>query len=359
MSKSLFDKLKSYNKVSIKTLQERSPKQVKNEDEDDDRFWNLKEDNSGSGSAIIKLLPTKELDGNDYIEIARHYFQKPSNKWIVTICPNTHGGLDADGKYVNKCPICEYNSELWSIGTQEAKDLASRRGKNRIYICNVLIIKDSIQPENEGKIFLWKFKRTMEKIIKAKFPKPITNKKGEIVDWDYGSDDDPLFNPFNLIESANLKLKFHTESVLIGGVMRKVQKYDQSSFSDKITPIKDESKIEKILSKCYDLKEVLGEDQYKCKTYDELKEMDSVENNATVISQKEDLNITQPTIESINTLLEKEEKKQDDEKIDFKNLEKEEVKNETIENIELSGNEIGEDEIKIEDEEINIEGFFD
>ena len=56
-----------------------------------------------------------------------------------------------------KCPVCESNSELWNSGSDANKELARTRKRKLSYYTNIYVVKDPANPENEGRVFLYKF----------------------------------------------------------------------------------------------------------------------------------------------------------------------------------------------------------
>jgi hypothetical protein len=109
-------------------------------------------------------------------------------------------------------------------------------------------VSDPKHPENEGKVFLYKFgKKIFDKITEAMQP---------------AFDDEKPINPFDFWKGANFKLK-----------IRKVDgywNYDKSEFEGVSTLAESDDKIKEIWSKQYALKPFLDPSNFK--TYDELKE---------------------------------------------------------------------------------------
>jgi hypothetical protein len=112
----------------------------------------------------------------------------------------------------------------------------------------VLVISDPANPENEGKVFLYKFgKKIFDKIMEAMQP---------------AFEDETPCNPYDFWEGADFKIK-----------IRKVEgwvNYDKSEFA---TPSAlhegDEARLEDVYGKLYALQDFLDPKNYK--TYDELK----------------------------------------------------------------------------------------
>jgi len=108
-------------------------------------------------------------------------------------------------------------------------------------------VKDPANPDNEGKVFLFKFgKKIFDKINDMMHPE---------------FEDETPVNPFDMWEGANFKLK-----------IRKVEgypNYDKSEF-DKPAPLsEDDEELERIWKAEHSLQEFLQESNFK--SYDELK----------------------------------------------------------------------------------------
>jgi hypothetical protein len=173
-----------------------------------------------------------------------HGFQGKGG-WFIENCPTTLG---------KKCPVCEANNELWNSGIEDDKTVARDRKRKLSYVANVYVVSDPKHPENEGKVFLFKFgKKIFDKImekIQPEFP-----------------DDSPV-NVFDFWQGANFKLKIRKVAGYIN--------YDKSEFEEP-TPLLggDDAKLEALWKKQYALKEFTNPENFK--SYDELKsKMESV-----------------------------------------------------------------------------------
>ena len=210
----------------------------------DDRFWKPEIDKSGNGYAVIRFLPP--VDGEDipWARVFNHGFQGPTGLWYIENSLTTLGKKD---------PVSEYNSQLWNSGIEANKEIARKQKRRLTYISNIYIVSDSKNPQNEGKVFLYKF------------GKKIFDKVNDLMNPEF--EDETPVNPFDLWEGANFKLK-----------IRKVegyQNYDKSEFDKPAQLVEDETELEKIWNSQYALTEFTGDDQFK--SYDELKaRLDSV-----------------------------------------------------------------------------------
>jgi hypothetical protein len=146
-----------------------------------------------------------------------------------------------------KDPVSEYNSQLWNSGIEANKEVARKQKRRLSYIANIYVVEDSKNPQNQGKVFLYKFgKKIFDKINEAMNP---------------AFEDEKPLNPFDMWEGANFKLK-----------IRKVegyQNYDKSEFESPSALLNDDAKLEAIWKKEYSLKEFLLPENFK--SYDELK----------------------------------------------------------------------------------------
>lgn len=206
----------------------------------DDRYWTLTTDEAGNGYATIRFLPAPEGEEMPYVKLYRHAFQDPkTSKWYIENSRTTLGEPD---------PVAEANSELWATGLEKDRDLARKRKRQLSYISNILVISDPKKPENEGKVFLFKYGAKIfgmiENAISPKF------------------EDETPFNPFDFWDGANFKLKAH--------VVEKQRSYDRSGF-EAPQPLfdGDDEQLEKLWKKQYSLQAEVAPDKFK--SYDQLK----------------------------------------------------------------------------------------
>ena len=205
----------------------------------EDNFWKCEVDKAGNGMATIRFLPApgQDEDGLPWVKIFSHGFQGPGG-WLIDNCLTTLN---------QTCPVCEHNSTLWNSGIEANKDVVRKQKRRLNYIANIYVVSDPKHPENEGKVFLFKFgKKIFDKITEAMNPQ---------------FEDEQAINPFDLWSGANFKLK-----------IRKVdgyQNYDKSEFESASVLVEDEKKLEAIWKNEYSLKDLVKESEFK--TYDQLK----------------------------------------------------------------------------------------
>lgn len=208
----------------------------------DDRFWSPTVDKVGNGYAVIRFLPAPKGEDVPFIRIWDHGFQGPSGLWYIENSLTSIGKSD---------PVTEYNSKLWNANKSDDSDerKQARKQKRRLhYISNIYVEQDSANPENEGKVFLYKY------------GKKIFNKLNEAMNPQFA--DEEAFNPFDLWEGASFKLKIRN--------VEGYRNYDKSEFSNPAPLFDDDAKLEEVYNKEYSLQEFLDPKNYK--SYDELKE---------------------------------------------------------------------------------------
>ena len=203
----------------------------------DDRFWKLEGDKAGNGTATLRFLPRVEGDELPWVRIFSHGFQGPTGKWYIENSLTTLGEND---------PVGELNSQLWNSGIEANKEIARVQKRRLSFIANVLVVSDPKHPENEGKVFLFKFgKKIFDKIMDKARPT---------------FEDEKPVNVFDLWAGANFKLR-----------MRKVAgytNYDESNFMEP-AEIGDEDTLLTVVNSQHKLSEFT--DRKNFKSYDELK----------------------------------------------------------------------------------------
>jgi hypothetical protein len=232
-----FSDLKKKSKSGMEDLIKKMEDQTKTKDYKDDRFWRPEQDKSGNGFAIIRFLPP--VDGEDvpWVKVYNHAFQGTGG-WYIENSLTTLGQKD---------PVSEMNNQLWNSGLESDKDLARIRKRKLTYIANIYVVSDPANPQNEGKVFLYKFgTKIFEKIQESMKPE--------------FNDEEPV-NPFDFWKGANFRIKIRK----VGGFTN----YDKSEFDSSTALLDDDSKLEKIWKSQYPLLPLVDSSNFK--TYEELK----------------------------------------------------------------------------------------
>ena len=237
---SSFAELKRSRDNSLKTLMDEVNKvtnpQQQNSGGADERIWKPDVDKAGNGYAVIRFLPAPEGEDLPWVRVFDHGFQGPGG-WYIENSLTTLNKKD---------PVSEYNSMLWNSGIESNKDIVRKQKRRLNYYANIIVIKDPTRPENEGKVFLYKFgKKIFDKINDAMNP-PFEG-------------DDPV-NPFDLWEGADFRLKIRN----VAGY----RNYDASEFDRPSALNDDDAELERIWKSQYSLSEFT--DPANFKSYDEL-----------------------------------------------------------------------------------------
>ena len=207
----------------------------------DDRLWKPELDKSGNGYAVIRFLPAPDGEEIPFAKVWSHAFKGPGGQWYIENSLTTLGKQD---------PVSEYNTELWNAGGEGSPQRAQARAQKRklSYYSNIYVVSDPAHPENEGRVFLYKYgKKIFDKLVEAMQPAL--------------ADEQPL-DPFNFWEGANFKLK-----------IRKVDgywNYDKSEFAAPGALLDDDKKLESLWKQAYSLADFEAPKNFK--TYEKLKE---------------------------------------------------------------------------------------
>jgi hypothetical protein len=202
----------------------------------DERLWKPSLDKSGNGYAVIRFLPQPEGEDIPWAKVYSHAFQGPGG-WYIENSLTTIGQKD---------PVSEYNRDLWNSGSDADKDTVRKQKRKLSYYSNIYVVKDPTNPENEGKVFLFKYgKKIHDKILAAMQPE---------------FEDETPINPFDFWQGANFKLK-----------IRKVDgywNYDKSEFDSPAPLLDDDDALEAIWKREYSLTEFTAPSSFK--SYEEL-----------------------------------------------------------------------------------------
>jgi hypothetical protein len=205
----------------------------------DETMWKPELDKTGNGYAVVRFLPTPDGEEMPWVSYFDHGFQGPGG-WYIEKSLTTLNKQD---------PVSEYNTQLWNTGIEANKEIARKQKRRLHYVSNVYVVSDPKNPDNEGKVFKYRYgKKIFEALKEAISP---------------AFEDEKAINPFDLRdEGANFKIK-----------IRKVDgywNYDKSEF-DSVAPLfDDEAKLNQVFGQVHSLSDVIAPSEFK--TYEELKE---------------------------------------------------------------------------------------
>jgi hypothetical protein len=202
----------------------------------DDRLWKPELDKTGNGYAVVRFLPAPENEEFPWAKLYSHAFQGPGG-WYIENSLTTLNQKD---------PVSDHNRELWNSGNESDKDTVRKQKRKLSFYSNIYVVKDPVNPGNEGKVFLFKYgKKIFDKIMDVMQPE---------------FEDESPINPFDFWQGANFKLKI----VKKDGYWN----YDKSEF-DSVGPVlDDDDALEGLWKKEYSLAAVTAADQFK--SYEDL-----------------------------------------------------------------------------------------
>lgn len=210
----------------------------------DPRYWELKKNKDGNGSAIIRFLPAAGDETDAYITFLKHAFKNPkNNRWYIERSRKSLSSKEPD-------PAAEYFSLMWNINQDAAKIV---RRANR-FVANIYVISHPGAPEDEGKNFLYEYGNFLQDMIETSMCPEFEGVAS--------------VNPFDLWAGADLNLRFKKKSKNDPG------NYELSSWAP-AAPLfvdskgkPDEDRMEEVYNREYLLQPELDESKYK--SYDEL-----------------------------------------------------------------------------------------
>ena len=207
----------------------------------DERLWKPEVDKAGNGYAVIRFLPAPNGEDLPWAQVWSHAFQGPGG-WYIENSLTTLGKKD---------PVSDLNRELWNAGAEGSpqRDQARKQKRKLNYYSNIYVVKDSANPSNEGKVFLYRFgKKIFDKIMESMQP---------------AFEDETPVNPFDFWKGADFKLKI----TRVAGFWN----YDKSEFAETST-LGDfnDKELEAIWKEEHSLAAFTADDQFK--SYDELKQ---------------------------------------------------------------------------------------
>ena len=232
-----FKDLKKNRMSNLDNLSKQVEKLAERPSYEDTRIWKCERDKSGNGYAVVRFLPASNNEDMPWVQMWSHGFKGPGG-WYIENSLTTLGKDD---------PVSKANTALWNSGIESDKNIARDRKRKLSYYSNILVLEDSANAENEGKVMLFRYgKKIFEKITSVMNPE--------------FKDETPL-NPFDFWEGANFKIKIRQ----VDGYAN----YDKSEFA---SPSKlmdgDDAKCEEIWNQQHSLQELVGADKFK--SYQEL-----------------------------------------------------------------------------------------
>ena len=258
----------------------------------DERLWKPELDKSGNGYAVIRFLPAVEGEDMPWAKVWNHAFQGPTGQWYIENSLTTLGQND---------PVSELNSKYWNTGLESDKEIARKQKRKLQYFSNIYVVSDAKHPENEGKVFLFRYgKKIFDKIMASMQPE---------------FEDESPVNPFDFWEGANFKLKIRK----VAGYWN----YDSSEFEAPSAIFDNDNQIEEVWKQQYALAEFTASSNFK--SYEELKtRLDTVLSGSVTVGniaeKMEDEPVSAPVVDTApvdNTPPFKVDSSEDDDTMDY------------------------------------------
>ena len=234
-----FAQLKKNRSKSLENLSQQLDKMASKGYSDPlkEKYWSPTRDSAGNGFAIIRFLPAPAEEDMPFVRIWDHGFQGTGG-WYIEKSLTTLGQDD---------PVSKFNGQLWNSGNDKDKEQARKQKRRLKYHSNILVIKDSANPENEGKVFLFAY------------GKKIFDKLNDLMNPQF--EDETPVNPFDFWTGANFRLKIRQ--------FEGYPNYDKSEFDDPSELFDGaEDKLEEVYNQLHSLQELVDPKQFK--TYAEL-----------------------------------------------------------------------------------------
>ena len=206
----------------------------------DERLWKPEVDKAGNGYAVIRFLPAPDEEDLPWAQVWSHAFQGPGG-WYIENSLTTLGKKD---------PVSDLNRELWNAGAEGSpqRDQARKQKRKLNYYSNIYVVKDSANPSNEGRVFLYRYgKKIFDKIMESMQP---------------AFEDETPVNPFDFWKGADFKLKI----TRVAGFWN----YDKSEFAEPSTLGGfNDKELEALWKEEHSLAAFTADDQFK--SYEDLK----------------------------------------------------------------------------------------
>jgi hypothetical protein len=289
---------------------DRSKKQadkILNGNSGDDRFWSLT-DIQTRRSYTMRFVPSNDGTGEEmFTVIYSHNFeyldQNGKKRKYFGTCPSTYG---------KECPICQgiYDKDWWN-GDSDEKSLASKYGRKKKILTNVLVRKDVTKPEMDGIVKLIRMSpQAFEKVLKQIAPSDADKLKISYV----------KFHPYNLDSAADFYLEFTPAK------NGNFPNWSESEFGRELHGLgENEEETDKIFSTAYNISKYVTELAEKAKSNEEV-------------------------IEKIGHIFDDEGETYIEDEVEYEEVKKEEVKKEEVKKEEVKKEEVKKEEVKDDDD---------
>ena len=204
----------------------------------DNKFWKHAPDQAGNMNALVRFLPAPNGEDDPFVKVMSYSFKGPTGQWYIEDSLENIGRRDP----------C---NDLWqTIKNAQGAEAARPYSRRVRFECNVAVIRDSGNKENEGKVWLWRFPVTVYRKIEG------------AMNGDYGD----KFNPFDLWTGADFRMVRKVGS-------NRIVTYDDSHFAEPGPAFKSDKHPqgdEDLMALVWEAAHTLKRDPSEYKSYGEL-----------------------------------------------------------------------------------------
>lgn len=237
---STFAQLRKNSQAQLEKLAEAAnSKNKKNYVDEEEGYWKLTRDASGTGYATIRFLPAPPNEDMPYATYWSYAFKNKRNgMWYIERSLATFNEPD---------PVFELNGRLYN-GSESDKEQAKTQKRKLNHVAHILVVDDPANPENNGKVFKFKYGAAIQNMINDKLSPEF--------------EDTEAVNVFDLFDGANLKLRIRQKDDF--------PSYDKSQWEEKSAVGSDEF-AEELWTNLPPLESMVNDRKFY-KTYEKLEE---------------------------------------------------------------------------------------
>lgn len=142
-----------YNNNLFESIKEALNKKTSNDNANYRDFLKLEIDNT----YVVRLVPNIKSPERTMFHYYHHIWKSVmTNQLVSVLCPNTYG---------ESCPIDEYRSKIYASKNEAEIEKTKPIRRNENWLCNVYVVKDPTNPENQGQLKVLRFGKQLFKII--------------------------------------------------------------------------------------------------------------------------------------------------------------------------------------------------
>lgn len=142
-----------YNNNLFESIKEALNKKTTSDNANYRDFLKLETDNT----YVVRLVPNLESPERTIFHYFHHIWKSVmTNQLVSVLCPNTYG---------DSCPIDEYRSKIYATKNEAEIEKIKPIRRNENWLCNVYVVKDPTNPENQGQVKVLRFGKQLFKII--------------------------------------------------------------------------------------------------------------------------------------------------------------------------------------------------